>query len=70
MAQSSSPKRPSQAQRITSINAQHGVLAVLSPLVLIGLAIMGHLPWAHLSDAMCLALIGDLCGYGLRRYNP
>lgn len=63
-------RRASKSQRITAVNAQHGVLAALVPVGLLALAIAGHIPWESLSDAVCLALIGNLTGYGLRRYNP
>lgn len=63
-------KRPSKSQRIASVNTQHGLLAALSPIAFIGLVIAGHLPWDFLTDTMSLALIGNLIGYGFRRFNP
>ena len=67
---SSAPKRPSKSQRISAINTQHGVLAALSPIAVIGLAVSGFIPWEFLTETMSLALIGNLVGYGFRRFNP
>ena len=66
----STPKRPSKAQRNSAINTQHGVLAALSPFVIISLAVTELVPWEFLTETMSLALIGNLVGYGFRRFNP
>lgn len=63
-------KRPTKSQRNSAINTQHGVLASLSPIAVIALAVGGLLPWEHLSNAIYLSLIGNLVGYGFRRFNP
>ena len=62
--------RTTKAQRIASVNAQHGWLSAIAPLGILGLSVAGHLPWEMVKDAISLALIGNLIGYGFRRYNP
>lgn len=64
------PSRPSKAQRIASVNTQHGVLAALAPIALLGLGIAGLVPWNHFQDVLCLVWLGDLFGYSLRRFRP
>ena len=66
----STPKRPSKTQRIASINTQHGLLAALSPIAVIALAVAELVPWEFLTETMSLALIGNLVGYGFRRFTP
>ena len=64
------PRTQTKAQRIKSVNTQHGVLAALVPIGLIGFAIAELVPWDAFQDVLYLAWIGNLIGYGLRRFNP
>ena len=64
------PRKRTRQQVIASINAQHGVLAALTPIGLAGLAIAQLLPWGFFQDVLYLCWLGNLIGYGFRRFNP